>query len=129
MKTVSAPQQRKLPVQKPSPIPSQQQRKKLAVCQETQQLIKNTINEWYTYTLAKANDLSKQFNKKPRYFLDIFFQGGTKMANHHHKINMYSAFKSLKAADLNKGFFFLLSHLEYHSPLTTFLFQKDIGKK
>ena len=73
MKTVSAPQQRMLPVQKPPPIPSQQHREKLAARQETQRLIDNAVSEWYTYILAKADDLGKRFNKKPRYFLDIFF--------------------------------------------------------
>jgi hypothetical protein len=128
VKTVSAPRQRKLPAQKPPPIPSQQRREKLAVRQETQRLIDDAVSEWYTYTLAKADDLGKRFNKKPRYFLDIFFQGGAKMVNHHHKTNAYNAFKSLKAADLNEGFFFLPSHLEYHCMLTIFLLQKDTGK-
>jgi hypothetical protein len=105
VKTVSAPRQRKLPAQKPPLIPSQQHREKLAVCQETQRLIDDAVSEWYTYTLAKANNLGKRFNKKPRYFLNIFFQGGVKMVNHHHKTNAYNVFKSLKAADLNKGFF------------------------
>jgi UDP-N-acetyl-D-mannosaminuronic acid transferase (WecB/TagA/CpsF family) len=47
-------------------------------------------------------------NKKPQYFLDVFFQGGAKMVNHHSKTNAYNTFKSLKATELNEGFFYYL---------------------
>jgi hypothetical protein len=86
-------------------MPAQQRKEKLAARQENQRLIDEAVSEWYSYTLAKADDLGKQFNKKPRYFLDIFFQGGAKMVTHHQKTNAYNAFKSLKAAGLNEGFY------------------------
>jgi hypothetical protein len=121
VKTVSAPRQRKPLARKPPPIPSQQRKEKLAACQENQRLIDDVVSEWYTYTLAKADDLGKRFNKKPRYFLNIFFQGGAKMVNHQEKTNAYNAFKSLKAADLNKGLY-LFNHF---TRLTDTVLQKE----
>ncbi|KAF8225561.1 hypothetical protein L208DRAFT_1505051 [Tricholoma matsutake] len=87
VKAASAPWQQRPPAQKPPPIPAQQHKEKLTACQENQHLIDEAVSEWYTYTLAKADDLGRQFNKKPHYFLDIFFQGGTKMVTHHRKTN------------------------------------------
>jgi hypothetical protein len=107
VKIVSAPQQRNVPVQKPPPIPSQQHKEKLAIHQENQRQLDDAVAEWYAYTLAKADDLGKRFNKKPRYFLDIFFQGRAKMVTHNNKTNAFNAFKSLKAAELNEGIYFL----------------------
>jgi hypothetical protein len=55
---------------------------------------------------VKADNLGKRFNKKPWYFLDIFFQGGAKMVTHNNKMNTFNAFKSLKAVELNEGIYF-----------------------
>lgn len=107
IKTVSAPQKRNAPAHKPPPIPSHQRKEKLAVHQENQRQIDDAVAEWYTYTLAKADNLGKIFNKKPRYFLDISFQGGVKMVTHNNKTNAYNAFKSLKVTELNEGTHFL----------------------
>jgi hypothetical protein len=102
IKLVSAPQWRNAPRQKPPPIPNHQRKEKLAARQEKQEQIDKAVSEWYTYMLAKADELGKRFDKKPRYFLDIFFQGGAKMVTHHHNTNPCNAFKSLKAME---GFF------------------------
>ena len=110
IKIASAPRQRNVPAQKPPPIPSQQRKEKLAKCQENQRQIDDAVAEWYAYTLAKADDLGKRFNKKPRYFLDIFFQGGAKMVTHNNKTNAFNAFKSLKAIELNEGIYFRCNH-------------------
>lgn len=106
VQVMSAPHQRNPPTHKLPSIPSQQRKEKLAACQEKQWLIDDAVSEWYTYMLAKANNLGKCFNKKPGYFLNIFFQGAAKMVNHHQKTNACNAFISLKAADLNEGFHF-----------------------
>jgi hypothetical protein len=108
IKNVSAPRLRDPLAQKHSsiPVPTHQRKEKLAARQERQRQIDDAVSEWYSYTLAKADELGKLFNKKPRYFLDMFFQGGVKMVNHRHKTNAYNAFKSLKAAELSQGFFF-----------------------
>lgn len=103
IKNLSAPRQRIAPQQKPPPIPNQQCKEKLAKRQENQRQIDEAVAKWYSYTLAKADDLRKRFNKKPRYFLNIFFQGGAKMVTHNNKTNTFNAFKSLKAMQLNEG--------------------------
>lgn len=106
IKNVSAPRRRDPLAQKHTsiPIPTHQRKEKLAARQERQRQIDDAVSEWYSYTLAKADELGKLFNKKPRYFLDMFFQGGVRMVNHRHKTNAYNAFKSLKAAELTEGF-------------------------
>lgn len=99
------------PSHKWAPIPAQQCQEKKEAQQEKQQEIDNAVNEGYSYTIAKANDLAECFDQKPCYFLDIFFQGGTRMVNHHSKVNAHNTFKSLKAQELHKGYFiFLVVH-------------------
>ena len=65
VKIASAPRQRSQSAQKPPPIPSHQRKEKIAARQENQRQIDDAVAEWYTYTLAKAEDLGKRFNKKP----------------------------------------------------------------
>lgn len=96
---LSAPRLRNVPQQKRPPIPSHQQKEKLAERQKRQEQIDEAVSEWYTYTLAKADELGERFDKKPRYFLDIFFQGGAKMVTHRSNTNAYNTFKSLKATE------------------------------
>ena len=64
--------------------------------------------EWFSYTNAKAVELGAKYDKRPRYFLDIFFQGGAHMVNHQEKTNPYNAFKAEKAAQRREGHFFTL---------------------
>ncbi|KAJ7362723.1 hypothetical protein DFH08DRAFT_1025106, partial [Mycena albidolilacea] len=51
-------------------------------------------------------ELPKRFDKKERYFLDIFFQGRARMVNHHKEVSPYNAFKSEKAAELREGMWY-----------------------
>jgi hypothetical protein len=50
--------------------------------------------------MAKAGELAERFNKKPHYFLDIFFQGGARMV-HECSINPWNAFMSKKVGEVN----------------------------
>jgi hypothetical protein len=50
-----------------------------------------------------ANTMAAEFDLKPRYFLDIFFQGGAHMITHQNALNPYNAFKNLKAAEAREG--------------------------
>jgi hypothetical protein len=84
-------------------MPAQQCKEKLAAHQEKQHLIDEAVGEWYSYTLAKADDLGKQFNKNLGTSSKILFRGA-KMVTHHQNTNAYNAFKSLKAAGLNEDF-------------------------
>lgn len=110
--TVSTQRIRREANNKSAPIPAQQRQKKLEARKDKQEAIDDAVGEWYSYTIAKADDLAQRFNKKPRYFLDIFFQGGARMVNHQSKVNPYNAFKSLKAQELSDSKSSLFSHLQ-----------------
>lgn len=66
-------------------------------------MIDAAVDEWFESTTAKANELAELFNKKPRYFLNIFFHGGARMVHHHEKVNAHNAFVSLKAQEPRDG--------------------------
>ncbi|KAF9486114.1 hypothetical protein BDN70DRAFT_794340 [Pholiota conissans] len=104
IQSASAPRVR-LAVAKPNPIPltNEQRREKVAQREKTQAEIDVAVQAWFDSTIAKANELAEHFNKKPRYFLDIFFHGGARMVMHHEKVNPHNAFVSLKAQELREA--------------------------
>ena len=63
--------------------------------------------KWTKSTLNTASELAHRFDKKERYFLDIFFQGGAHLVRKQTKVNAYNAFKFLKAEELRDGEIFL----------------------
>ena len=69
--------------------------------------ISNAIDEWTASTLNTASELACRFNKKERYFLNMFFQGGAHLVHKQTKVNAYNAFKHLKAEELRDGKIFL----------------------
>ena len=85
---------------KAAPLTLTQKKEKAAQREENQAAINTAIDEWFSSTTAKANKLAAHFNKKPCYFLNIFFHGGAHMVYHHKKINPHNAFMSLKAQEL-----------------------------
>lgn len=89
--------------QKSAPLTSKQRKEKKVQREENQAAIDAAVDQWFSSTMAKANELAAQFNKKPRYFLDIFFHGGARMVHHHEKVNPHNAFMSLKAQELRDG--------------------------
>jgi len=90
--------------QKPSaPIPHQQKKTKAENRERTQAEMDEIVSEWFTATDQKIDELAKQFNKKPRYFRDLFFNGGARMAHHHDKVNAHRAFLHLKSQELRDG--------------------------
>ena len=93
---------------KPAPLTSTQRKEKAAQREENQTAIDTAVDEWFSLTTAKANELATRFNKKPRYFLDIFFHGGAQMVHHHKKVNPHNVFVSLKAQELREGKYRLL---------------------
>lgn len=74
---------------------------------QVQTEISNAIDEWTKSTLNTASELARRFDKKERYFLDIFFQGGAHLIHKQTKVNAYNAFKHLKAEELRDGESFL----------------------
>ena len=93
--------------QKFAPLTSKQRKEKKVQREENQAAIDAAVDEWFTSTTTKVNELAVQFNKKPQYFFDIFFHGGTRMVHHHEKINPHNAFISLKAQELRDGMYVL----------------------
>ena len=84
-------------------VPYQQKKEKAEQREKTRAEINEVIEEWFANTNATANRLAERFNKKPRYFLDIFFHGGARMLTHHEKVNPHNAFMSMKAKELREG--------------------------
>jgi hypothetical protein len=88
---------------KSAPLTVRQKKEKATQREETQAAMDAAVDEWFDLTMAKANELAERFNKKPRFFLDIFFHGGARMVHHHEKVNAHNAFVSLKAQELRDG--------------------------
>ncbi|KAJ7102690.1 hypothetical protein C8R43DRAFT_963918 [Mycena crocata] len=87
------------PAPSQAPLPADQLKKKREDRETKQAKIAEAVDEWRDYTFAKADELAEQFDMKPHYFLDIFFQGGAKMVHHQEKVNAYNAFKAERAAE------------------------------
>jgi len=96
---------RKPPTSKPAALTSGQRTAQAERNSQHQAEISNAIDEWTKSTLNTASELARRFNKKERYFLDIFFQGGAHLIHKQTKVNPYNAFKHLKAEELRDGDF------------------------
>ena len=59
-----------------APQPKHQRDEKALERARVQEEIDAAVNEWFDSTKKLATSLAERFNKKPRYFLDIFFSGG-----------------------------------------------------
>jgi hypothetical protein len=101
LSAASSMRMRNAPVKKSgsAPLSAEEIKRKATARAEKQEKIDAAVDEWREYTNRIAHDLAEQFDMKPRYFFDIFFQGGAHMVNHQEKINPYNAFKSEKAAE------------------------------
>jgi len=86
-----------------APQPKQQRAEKALERARVQEEIDIAVNEWLDSTHKLSKDLGERFNKKPRYFLDIFFSGGVRMVHQQEKVNPHNAFNSLKAQELRDG--------------------------
>lgn len=58
---------------KSAPLTTKQKKEKAIQRDEKQAAIDAAVDEWFELTMTKANELAERFDKKPRYFLDIFF--------------------------------------------------------
>jgi hypothetical protein len=54
---------------KAAPLTLMQKKEKAAPREENQAGIDAAVDEWFSSTVAKENELAARFNKKPRYFL------------------------------------------------------------
>jgi hypothetical protein len=90
---------------KATPLTTEQQKEKAAARAKKQARIDVYGQKWMEDTANLAATMATEFDMKPRYFLDIFFQGFAHMINHQDAINLYNTFKSFKAAEVRKGMY------------------------
>jgi hypothetical protein len=101
---------------KAAPLTTEQQKEKAAARAEKQAHIDVYVQKWMEDMANLAATMATEFDMKPRYFLDIFFQGFAHMINHQDPINLYNAFKSFKAAEVCKGMYEII-HLFFISDM------------
>jgi hypothetical protein len=101
--------------QKPAPLTAEQLKEKRAERNDKQARIDARVQQWMESTNELAHSMATEFDMEPRYFLDIFFQGGAHMINHQDVVNPYNAFRGLKSMELRErelySFHFLRVHL------------------
>lgn len=100
--TLTSQRRRSIPRNKAAPLTTEQRTEKREARAQTQAAIDEEVHKWFSATMAKANELSEKFNKKPRYFLDLFFQGGARLVNVR-GTSAWNAFMSQKAEEINGG--------------------------
>ncbi|KAJ7730225.1 hypothetical protein DFH07DRAFT_781667 [Mycena maculata] len=66
---------------------------------EKQDGMDQALAAWWEGSVALANDLSTCYKQKPKYFLEMMFQGSARMANSQSKIDPYNALRAEKAAE------------------------------
>jgi hypothetical protein len=88
---------------KRAPLTTHQRAQRRLAHANKQDSIDAAVNSWLSSTIALADELAQRFEKKPRYFLDLFFHGGARMVYKRKKANPWSAFLSLKAKEVNSG--------------------------
>ena len=88
---------------KQAPLTAHQRALKAATRAQRQSTLDEAVGEWYSATLIKAEQLAKKFDKKPHFFLELFFQGGARMVQKRKKVNPWNAWISLQAEIANAG--------------------------
>ncbi|KAJ6583132.1 hypothetical protein DFH09DRAFT_1309368 [Mycena vulgaris] len=72
-----------------APLNSDERAKHQETREEKQSKIDAQVNRWFNDTLALADKMAAEFEMKPKYFLELFFQ----------VTNPYNTFKAEKAAE------------------------------
>jgi hypothetical protein len=83
-----------------APLTHSQRKERTARTRKRRDEINEEVREWKASTLKLATDLARRFKKKPRYFLDHFFQGGVHLVTKQGKVNPYNAFLAMKSSEL-----------------------------
>lgn len=107
---------RKQPSAKPAPLTADAKKAKGEERERLRAAIDADVDQWFSYTMAKAEELSEKYNKKPRYFLDMFFQGGARLI-HERGATAWNAFISKKTEEVNGGVYHFL-RAELHADCT-----------
>lgn len=104
-------------VSRRAPLTDAQRKERSISSQKRQEEIDEAVRDWKASTLTLASDLARRFNKKQRYFLDLFFQGGVHLVHKQTKVNPHNAFLSMKAQELRDSvwhsfsFIFLITNI------------------
>ena len=64
-----------------TPLTDVQRKERAASNSLRQAQINEAVETWKQSTLSTAADLANRFDKKERYFLDLFFQAGTHLVH------------------------------------------------
>ncbi|KAJ7732774.1 hypothetical protein DFH07DRAFT_696399, partial [Mycena maculata] len=83
----------------PAPLTAEKRKENKEKREEKKDGIDQALAAWWESSVALANDLSNRYKQKPKYFLEMMFQGGARMVNSQTKINPYNAFRAEKAAE------------------------------
>ena len=83
-----------------APLTDAQRKERSAASQKCQEEIDEAVRDWKATTLTLVMDMARRFNKKPWYFLNLFFQGGIHLVHKQTKVNPHNAFLSMKAQEL-----------------------------
>jgi hypothetical protein len=97
------PTRARRPQPKRAPLTTHQRLSRKNARAQKQAAIDASVAEWFSATLAKAEELAERHGKKPRYFLDHFFHGGARMVVKRFKANAWNAWSSKVARDENSG--------------------------
>ncbi|KAJ7205816.1 hypothetical protein GGX14DRAFT_568713 [Mycena pura] len=84
---------------KAAPLTAGQLEEKRAARNDKQARIDARVQQWMESTNELAQSMATEFDMQPRYFLDIFFQGGAHMINHQEAVNPYNTFRGLKSME------------------------------
>ena len=83
-----------------TPLTDLQRKERASTNSLRQTQINEAVEAWKQSTLKTAADLANRFDKKERYFLDLFFQAGTHLVHQQKKINAYNAYLHMKAEEM-----------------------------
>ena len=89
------------------PIPAEQRVKWQEACRERREELDAALIAWESHTLSKAEELAERFGKKPRYFLDLFYQATARIASRHAKVNGFNAYKSKRISEMRESMYLL----------------------
>ncbi|KAJ7785308.1 hypothetical protein DFH07DRAFT_948388 [Mycena maculata] len=98
----SHPQIRHTEPRKRVPWTAEKRQENKEKCTEKQDGIDAALVAWWDGTVALVEDLSTRYKKKPKYFLEMMFQGGAHMVHSQGKPNPYNAFRAEKAAECHE---------------------------
>jgi|SRR5215471_14141966 len=100
--TVKATRDRNAATIKAAPLTAEQRKEKKEARNDTAKAMAADIEEWHSFTMAKIEELAEKYHKKPRYFQDIFFQGGARLV-HSRGTTAWNAFLSKKMDEVKEG--------------------------